>query len=210
MKIAVIGANGKAGKLIVREALSRGHEVVAIVRDKGKIDEDIHVIEKDVLSINVDDLHEVDVVVNAMGAGVQDPIIYKIATKYMIDVLMDLPSVRYIVVGGAGSLFTNATMESQLYTTDQFPKSIYPVGMNMAKALDLLRDSRIMWTFFSPAIQFDATGKRSGEYTLGTEWIILNQTGESYISYPDYAIALMDEIEKSQFICKRFTAVSER
>ena len=210
MKIAVIGANGKAGKLIVREALSRGHEVVAIVRDKGKIDEDIHVIEKDVLSINVDDLHEVDVVVNAMGAGVQDPIIYKIATKYMIDVLMDLPSVRYIVVGGAGSLFTNATMESQLYTTDQFPKSIYPVGMNMAKALDLLRDSRIMWTFFSPAIQFDAKGKRSGEYTLGTEWIILNQTGESYISYPDYAIALMDEIEKSQFICKRFTAVSER
>ena len=210
MKIAVIGANGKAGKLIVREALSRGHEVVAIVRDKSKIDEDIHVIEKDVLSINVDDLHEVDVVVNAMGAGVQDPIIYKIATKYMIDVLMDLPSVRYIVVGGAGSLFTNATMESQLYTTDQFPKSIYPVGMNMAKALDLLRDSRIMWTFFSPAIQFDATGKRSGEYTLGTEWIILNQTGESYISYPDYAIALMDEIEKSQFICKRFTAVSER
>ena len=136
MKIAVIGANGKAGKLIVSEALSRGHEVVAIVRDKSKIDEDIHVIEKDVLSINVDDLHEVDVVVNAMGAGVQDPIIYKIATKYMIDVLMDLPSVRYIVVGGAGSLFTNATMESQLYTTDQFPKSIYPVGMNMAKALD--------------------------------------------------------------------------
>lgn len=210
MKIAVIGANGKAGKLIVSEALSRGHEVVAIVRDKSKIDVDIRVFEKDVLSINVDDLHEVDVVINAMGAGMQDPVIYKLATKHMIDVLIELPSVRYIVVGGAGSLFTDATMETQLYTTEHFPKSIYPVGMNMAKALDLLRDSKIMWTFFSPAIQFDATGKRSGKYTLGTEWIIVNQSGESYITYPDYAIALLDEIEKPQFICKRFTAVSDR
>lgn len=116
MKIAVIGANGKVGKLIVSEALERGHEVVAIVCDKNKITETIHVFEKDVLSVNIDDLHEVDVVVNAMGAGGQDPVIYQ-----------------------------DATMADQLYTLEQFSKAIYPTGMNRAKALDFLRDCKIMW-----------------------------------------------------------------
>ena len=210
MKLAVIGANGKAGRLIVQEAIDRGHEVTAIVRDRNKLDVNVNVQEKDILSLMGEDLKDFDVLINAMGAGTQDPIIYQDATRHMIEVLLDLPKLRYLVVGGAGSLFTDATMAYALYETEQFPKAIYPTAMNMAKALELLRDSQIKWTFFSPAIQFDPMGRRTGTYQLGSEWVILNQAQESYISYPDYVIALLDEVENPQFICKRFTAVGER
>ncbi len=210
MKIAVIGANGKAGRLIVQEALDRGHEVLAIVRDRNRFDLKVNVLEKNVLSLRSDDLEDLDVLVNAMGAGTQDPILYQDATRHMIEVLLDLPKLRYLVVGGAGSLFTDSTMAYSLYETATFPKVVYPTAMNMAKALELLRESQILWTFFSPAIQFDFKGRRSGKYQLGSEWVILNQAGESYISYSDYVIALLDEVEHPQFICKRFTAVSER
>ena len=210
MKLAVIGANGKAGRLIVQEAIDRGHEVTAIVRDRNKLDVNVRVLEKDIQSLKSEDLKDFDVLINAMGAGTQDPTIYQDATKHMIDVLLDLPKLRYLVVGGAGSLFTDTTMAYALYETEQFPKAIYPTAMNMAKALELLRDSQIKWTFFSPAIQFDPMGRRTGTYQLGSEWVILNQTQESYISYPDYVIALLDEVENPQFICKRFTAVGER
>ena len=152
MKLAVIGANGKAGRLIVQEAIDRGHEVTAIVRDRNKLDVNVNVQEKDILSLMGEDLKDFDVLINAMGAGTQDPIIYQDATRHMIEVLLDLPKLRYLVVGGAGSLFTDATMVYALYETEQFPKAIYPTAMNMAKALELLRDSQIKWTFFSPAI----------------------------------------------------------
>ena len=210
MKLAVIGANGKAGRLIVQEAIDRGHEVTAIVRDRNKLDVHVRILEKDIQSLKSEDLKDIDVLINAMGAGTQDPILYQDATKHMIDVLLDLPKLRYLVVGGAGSLFTDATMAYALYETEQFPKAIYPTAMNMAKALELLRASQILWTFFSPAVQFDPKGRRTGTYQLGSEWVILNQTQESYISYPDYVIALLDEVENPHFICKRFTAVGER
>lgn len=210
MKLAVIGANGKAGRLIVQEAIDRGHEVTAIVRDRNKLDVHVRILEKDIQSLKSEDLKDFDVLINAMGAGTQDPILYQDATKHMIDVLLDLPKLRYLVVGGAGSLFTDATMGYALYETEQFPKAIYPTAMNMAKALELLRASQIQWTFFSPAIQFDPKGRRTGTYKLGSEWVILNQAQESYISYSDYVIALLDEVEKPKFICKRFTAVGER
>ena len=210
MKLAVIGANGKAGRLIVQEAINRGHEVIMIVRDRNKVDVNGSVLEKDILSLKSEDLKDFDVLINAMGAGTQDPTIYQDATRHMIEVLLDLPKLRYLVVGGAGSLFTDATMASALYETEQFPKAIYPTAMNMAKALELLRASQIQWTFFSPAIQFDPKGRRTGSYQLGSEWVILNQAQESYSSYPDYVIALLDEVENPHFICKRFTAVGER
>ena len=210
MKLAVIGANGKAGRLIVQEAIDRGHEVTAIVRDRNKLDVNVRILEKDIQSLKSEELKDFDILINAMGAGTQDPIIYQDATRHMIEVLLDLPKLRYLVVGGAGSLFTDATMASALYETEQFPKAIYPTAMNMAQALELLRASQIQWTFFSPAIQFDPKGRRTGTYKLGSELVILNQAQESYISYLDYVIALLDEVEHPQFICKRFTAVGER
>jgi putative NADH-flavin reductase len=62
---------------------------------------------------------------------------------------------------------------------------------------------------FSPSAFFDPQGKRTGKYVAGKEQLMVNSKGESYISYPDYAIAVLDEIEKSMHINERFTVVSE-
>lgn len=208
MKIAVIGASGKAGKIIVDEALSRNHEVVAIVRNALYIEKDIRIIEKDIFQITHDVISEFDVVINAFGTKEDDPKLYQTTTKHLIDVFAD-SSTRLIVVGGAGSLYTDDTLTTQVYQTPEFPAVIYPTSSNMAKSLSLLKESHINWTFFTPAINFDYKGIKTGKYQIGFETVILNSKGESYISYQDYAIALLDEVENSRFIKKRFTAVSE-
>jgi hypothetical protein len=211
MKIAVIAASGKVGRLVVEEALNRKHEVVAIVRDASKVVQAIPVIEKDIFQITSQDISEFDVVINAFGSKGADPIVYQTSTKHLINVLESSlnSTTRLIVVGGAGSLYTDSSMTQQVFETPDFPPVVYPTSSNMAKALVLLRNSSINWTFMTPAIQFDAKGPRTGNYQLGTEFVILNKSGNSYVSYADYTIALLDEVEKRNFIKKRFTVVSE-
>jgi len=209
MKIGVIAASGKVGKLVVEEALRRKHDVVGIVRDGSKVDQDIRVIEKDIFEITSNDICEFDVVINAFGSKGADPIVYQTSIKHLINVFEECLNTRLIVVGGAGSLYTDSSLTKQVFETPDFPPTIYPTSYNMAKGLDMLRKSSIKWTFMTPAINFDAKGLKTGEYQLGTEFVILNSTGKSYVSYLDYTIALLDEVENQNFINKRFTVVSE-
>lgn len=208
MKIGVIGASGKAGKIIVEEALSRNHEVIAIVRNALNINKDIRIIEKDIFQITRNDIYELDVVINAFGSKGNDPVLYQTTTSHLINIFTDC-STRLVVVGGAGSLYTDETLSTQVFETPEFPAVIYPTSSNMAKSLALLKDSQINWTFFTPAINFDSNGLKTGKYQIGFDSVILNSKGKSYISYQDYAIALLDEVENPRFIKKRFTAVSE-
>ncbi len=209
MKIGVIGASGKVGEIIVEEALNRGHELIALVRDASKVKRNIQKIEKDIFNINRNDLIQFDVVVNAFGAKECDPVIYQTSTQHLINILNN-STTRLIVVGGAGSLYTDKSLITQVYQTPDFPAVVYPTSSNMAKALELLKTSNINWTFFAPAITFDYKGRKTGQYTLGLNFVILNKMNESYISYSDYVIALLDEIENQTFIRKVFTAVSEK
>jgi hypothetical protein len=92
---------------------------------------------------------------------------------------------------------------------ESIPEEYIAVPYNMAKAFEALKQSGVHnWTFFSPASNFDPAGARTGSYTLGNDVMILNEQGESYISYADYAVAMVDEIENKQFVGRRFTAVS--
>ncbi len=209
MKIGVIAASGKVGKLVVEEALRRNHDVVGIVRDASKVDQTIRVIEKDIFEITAQDICDFDVVINAFGSKGADPVAYQTSTKHLINVFESCLNTRLIVVGGAGSLYTDSSMTQQVFETPDFPPSIYPTSSNMAKGLDMLRNSSIKWTFMTPAINFDSKGPKTGEYQLGTEFVILNKAGNSYVSYLDYVIALLDEVENQRFISKRFTVVSE-
>ena len=209
MKIAIIAASGKAGNLIVEDALKRKYDVTAIVRDASKVIQDIPVVEKDILSIKKEDLQPFDVVINAFGAKESDPIIYQTSTRHLINEL-EGTSVRMIVVGGAGSLYTDETLKIQVYQTPEFPVGVYPTSSNMAKALELLKESSINWTFFAPAVQFDFKGRRSGLTKLGSNFVILNNTNESYISYLDYVDILIDEVENRQYTRQVMTAVSEK
>jgi putative NADH-flavin reductase len=211
MKIGVIGATGKAGSLIAKEAYNRGNEVTAIVRDKSRLrTKNYKVIEKSIFYLTKDDVKDFDAVVNAFGTPFNKNLEYLHLTtvRCLIDLFEQLPEVRFIMVGGAGSLYTDKSMAHRV--VEGIPKEWAGVPTYMAKGLELLRASKVNWTYFSPAKEFDPKGARTGKYTLGTEYVILNEDGESYLSYEDYAVAMMDELEKKSFVRKRFTAVSKR
>lgn len=211
MKIGVIGATGKQGSLIVEEALCRGHEVTAIVRSASKVkNKQLKVLEKDVFSLTAEDLKEFDVVVNAFGTPFGQGIEYQhqISMMTLINAMKDLLNVRLLVVGGAGSLFTDSSEQHRV--VENIPDKWKAVPTNMFEGFKMLQQSTVNWTYFSPAGIFDPAGKKTGEYRLGTDYVILNDQGESYISYEDYAIAMVDEIENKKFIAKRFTAVSNK
>lgn len=208
MKIAVIGASGKAGNLIVQEAASRGHEVTAIVRNASKV-KDLTVLEKDIFDLTSEDLKGFDVVVNAYGAPHGQEHLHVDAGKVLIKALTGL-NTRLFVVGGAGSLFVDEAKTVRLVDTPEFPKEYLPTASNQGKNLeDLKQSNHLNWTFLSPAAFFDAAGARTGSYQTGNENLIVNTKGDSYISYPDYAIAVLDEIEKPQHLNARFTVVGE-
>ena len=210
MKIAIIGASGKQGNMILKEASTRGFEVTAIVRDKTKITDAVTVVEKDLFQLTSVDLKQYDVVVDAFNAPPGKEELHQSALAYLTKIFEALPEARLIVVGGAASLFVDPAKKVRLLDTENFPKEYYPTASNMAEAFKKLQQSSIQWTFLSPAAYFDYAGKRTGSYKLGADNLIENAAGESYISYADYAIALVDEIEKKAHVRKRFTVVGEK
>ncbi|CEG24184.1 NmrA-like family protein [Planococcus massiliensis] len=212
MKIGIIGASGKAGGVIMKEALSRGHEITAIVRDASKIEEEnVQILEKDVFSLTAEDLKLFDVVVNAFGVPPEKAEQHVEAGRNLIQALQEAPGTRLIVVGGAGSLFVDEARTTRLIETPEFPDAFKAIASNQAQNLaDLEASEGIEWTFLSPAAFFDAEGRRTGSYKIGEDSITVNTRGKSYVSYPDYAIALVDEIENPRHFNKRFTVVSEK
>ena len=209
MKIAVVCANGKAGKLIVDEALSRGLDVTAVVRGSNKTKAP-HAIIKDITELKANDLKGFDVVVDAFGAWTPETLdMHSKTLKVLCDALSGTET-RLLVVGGAGSLYVNPEHTLQVYQTPDFPEVFKPLAMAQAKALDELRKrDDVKWTFVSPAGDFQADGARTGKYILAGEELTLNSKGESVISYADYAIAMVDEAVKGNHIKQRISVVKE-
>ena len=207
MKIAVVCANGKAGQLIVKEAISRGIDVTAVVRGENKSAAD-KVITMDIFDIKADDLKGFDAVVDAFGAWTEDTLpLHSTSLKVLCDALTGTDT-RLIVVGGAGSLYVNKEHTACVADGADFPDAFKPLAAAMAKALGELRERNdVKWTYISPAGDFQADGERTGEYILGGEELVLNDRGESIISYADYAIALVDEITKGSHIQERISVV---
>lgn len=211
MKIGVIGATGKAGNVIYKEAADRGHEVTAIVRNASKVeDKNANVLEKDIFELTGEDMKQFDVVVNAISAPPGQEHLHVEAGKSLISALKNAPETKLVVVGGAGSLFVDEAKSIKLMDTPEFPKEYLPTALNQGKNLEDLKASEgIQWTFVSPAAFFNPEGKRTGAYQKGKDNFIVNAKGESYVSYADYAVAVVDEIENPQHVNERFTVVSE-
>lgn len=209
MKIAVVCANGKAGKLIVKEGIERGLDVTAIARGENKT-EAAKFVSKDLFELNKEDLAGFDAVVDAFGAWTEDTLhLHSESLKKLCD-LVSGTDTRLIVVGGAGSLYVNP--EHTLCVSDgkDFPEIFKPLASAMAKALGELRNRNdVKWTYISPAGDFQADGARTGKYILGGEELTLNSKGESVISYADYAIAVIDEITSGNHIQQRISVVAE-
>ncbi|HAS00671.1 MAG TPA: hypothetical protein DCR67_02305 [Brevibacillus sp.] len=210
MKIAIIGATGRAGKLIMQEALQRGHEVTAIVRDASKLDQNqkVAVLQKDIFDLTTQDVNKFDVVVNSFGAKPGEEHLHVEAGNVLIEALKNAPQKKLFVVGGAGSLFVDEAKTVRLFETPEFPKEYLATATNQGKNLEILKQSNLpQWTFLSPSAMFEP-GERTGRYQKGEDNLLVNAKGESSISMEDYAIAVLDELENPQFVNKRFTVAS--
>lgn len=210
MKIAVVAAAGKAGRKIVREAKDRGIEVTAFVRKDAEIDGADEVVVRDIFDLTKDDLAGFDAVVDAFGAWTEDVLpLHSTTLAHLCDALSGTDT-RLLVVGGAGSLYVNAEHTVCVFDGPDFPDIFKPLAAAMAKALGELRERNdVKWTYISPAGDFQADGERTGKYILAGEELKLNAAGESIISYADYAIAMVDEIEKGNHIQQRISVVRE-
>lgn len=209
MKIAIIGATGKAGNEITKEAIRRGHEVTGFIRNKNKLKTDIKVIEKDIFALETTDLAEFDVVVDAFNAEPGEERLHQTSLKHLSDILKGTET-RLIVVGGAGSLYVNQEETIRVMDTPDFPKAYLPTASNMGEAFDTLqKETAINWTYISPAAFFNPDGERTGEYKVAKNILTVNEAGNSEISYADYAIALVDEIENAAHQNERFSVVSK-
>ena len=209
MKIAVVAANGRAGKLIVAEAVNRGLDVTAVVRGENKSAAK-NVIVKDILDITKDDLKGFDVVIDAFGAWTPETLpLHSSTLKTLCDAVSGT-DIRLLVVGGAGSLYTNAEHTQQVADAPNFPDIFKPLANAMAKALNELRERKdVKWTYISPAADFQVDSERTGKYILAGEEFTLNSKGESVISYADYAVAMIDEATKGNHIQQRISVVKE-
>ena len=209
MKIAVICANGKAGKLIVKEAVSRGLDVTAVVRGENAT-EAKEVLKKELFDLTAEDLKGFDVVIDAFGAWTEETLpLHSTSLKHLCDILSGMET-RLLIVGGAGSLYINPEHTVCVADGPDFPDAFKPLAGAMAKALSELRERKdVKWTYISPAGDFQAEGERIGKYILGGEELTLNSKGESIISYADYAIAMVDEAVNGNNIQKRISVVRE-
>lgn len=206
-KIAVVCANGHAGQLIVKEAVDRGMDITAIVRSENRSVAQ-HVLVKDAFDLTAADLAGYDAVVDAFGAWTSETIPgIPAAVKYLADIVAGTDT-RLFVVGGAGSLFVNPEHTVTVDMGPDFPEDWKPLSAAHGEGLaDLRSRTDVKWTYISPAADFQAEGERTGSYILGGEELTLSADGVSEVSYADYAIAMVDEIESGDHICQRISVV---
>ena len=207
MKTAVVCANGRVGTLVVKEALNRGLDVTAVVREDNKTAAK-NVIKKDLFDLTAADLDGFDVVVDAFGAWKEEELPnHTKSLMHLCDILSGKKT-RLVVVGGAGSLYVNPEHTAVVSDGPDFPPQFLPLAKAQGKALEGRRvRSDVQWTCISPAGDFQAEAERTGKYILAGEELTLNSRGESIISYADYAIALVDEIVSGNHIQQRISVV---
>jgi putative NADH-flavin reductase len=199
VKVALIGASGNAGSRILNELVAHGHTVTAIVRHPEKVLPHPNVIAKKGDVFDQSGLAELlkghDAVVSSVHFLASDP-------HKLIEAVRAAGVKRYIVVGGAGSL--EVAPGVKLIDTPEFPAAYKAEAAAGGVFLDLLRpEKELDWTFLSPSALFVA-GERTGKFRLGSEQLLTTDKGSS-ISFEDFAIALVDELEKPQHSRQRFT-----
>jgi uncharacterized protein len=206
MNVVLYSATGMIGSRILNELVSRGHRVIAVVRDPAKVPAHANVaaVKGDIL--DPDDVaakvRGADAVISAYGPGTGDVNDLVIATRSLIAGLHKASVWRLIFVGGAGSLLVAPGVD--LIDSGHLPEQYLAVAIAHRDALNMLRGCDLFWTYFSPA-GFIQPGERTGKFRLGLESLITDEKGNSSISAEDYAVALVDELENPKHIRERFT-----
>lgn len=207
--MAVVCANGKAGRLITGEALAKGIDVTAIVRGRNTSKAEKSIV-KDLFDLTAEDLSDFDIVADACGAWTPETVSsIPQAVKKLCELLAGTQT-RLMIVGGAGSLYVNKEHTLTVADGKDFPDAFKPLAAVHQEALDYLRTVKnVKWTYISPAADFRADGEKTGKYTVAGEELTLSKSGESVISYADFAVAFVDEALNGNHICQRISVVEE-
>lgn len=211
MKIVLFGATGQVGQRIVAEALRRGHDVVGVVRDPSRAqspDPRVALVEGDATDAAsvAAAVRGTDAVVASVsprpGTTGHAPSLVDVA-RALIGGLRQADVRRLLVVGGAGSL--EVAPGVALVDTPDFPEAYKPEALQGRDALAVYRDEGqgLDWTFLSPAIVIQP-GERTGRYRTTDDQVLADEHGHSVISFEDYAVALLDEIENPAHVGRRF------
>ncbi|MBJ6798804.1 NAD(P)-dependent oxidoreductase [Geomonas propionica] len=213
MKVVVLAATGQAGRTILSELISRGHQVTAVARTPDKLPNSINRVGDDLSS--ADRIAEIiagaDAVVSAFGPPKDDPRFFSdvtytdqlaSVTEREITAVRKAGVPRLIMVGGCGSLeFSPGVI---VRDSGHWPEMLIPIATSHMKAFAALRSSDINWTYFSPPMLIEP-GVRTGKFRLGGDSLITDEQGKSWVSFEDYAVALVDELEKPAHERSRFT-----
>ncbi|WP_315353372.1 NAD(P)H-binding protein [Hoylesella nanceiensis] len=214
--IILIGASGFVGSAILEEALNRGHKVTALVRNPEKIqvkNENLTVLAID--ATDVEALSKVvagkDAVISAYNPGWGNPRLYEeILENYpkIIEGVKKAGVQRLLVVGGAGVLYVQPGM--RLMDSGTLPAELMPAvnGEGELFLNVLSKENDIDWVYFAPPANLGNMGKgiRTGKYRLGTDTLLVDEKGDSFISVEDYAVAMIDELEQEAHHKALFTA----
>ncbi|MHB9841902.1 NAD(P)-dependent oxidoreductase [Paraburkholderia terrae] len=213
MKVVVLAATGQVGRTVLSELISRGHRVTAVARNPDKLPRSINSVRDDLSS--ADGIAEIiagaDAIVSAFGPSKDD-------TRYFSDVnytdqLADVTErtiaavrkarvPRLIMAGGCGSLWFSPGVT--VLESGHWPERLAPIAASHIKAFAALRASDINWTYFSPPMRIDP-GVRTGKFRLGGDHLLVDEQGRSWVSFEDYAVAVVDELEQPAHERARFT-----
>ena len=210
MKIALLGVSGFVGSAILKEALGRGHEVTAIVRDPEKLQPHANLRPQKGDVYTADDVACLvaghDAVISAFNPGWGNPDIYNLQVKgaqAIIDGVKRAGVKRLLFVGGAGSLEVKPGI--QALDLPDFPAEYKQGALATREALNMLRrESDLEWSFLSPSADL-SPGPRTGKFRLGKDQMLVDTNGTSRISTEDYAMAMIDEVEHPTHVRQRFT-----
>jgi uncharacterized protein len=202
LKIALFGATGMIGSRIAAEALARGHDVTALVRQPRAIEgaPTLTVLAGDLFdtAASAEKVRGFDVIASAYGPAREDAAKVIEATQALVALARAAGVKRLVAVGGAGSL--EVAPGKQLVDSEGFPAAYKAVALAHREALSFYRTATdIDWTFFAPAALI-APGAKTGQFRTGADTLIVDANGESKISAEDYAIAFVDEIENARFV----------
>jgi putative NADH-flavin reductase len=204
MNVVLYGATGNAGSRILKELVSRGHHVTAVARDTSKLPHTVTAKQDDLSNLDAiaSIIQRADAVVSAYAPPQDNTDALLGVTERQIAAVKKAGNIRLIVVGGAGSL--EVAPGVTLLASGHLPAQWVSIAASHAKALKILQASDINWTYFSPAAFFEP-GSRTGKFRLGTNQLIADSKGDSRVSLEDYAIALVDELERPAHERAQFT-----
>ena len=198
--IAIIGATGRAGSQLLEEALRRGHSGVAIARHVSKIGERAGVVTKEV---DVNDVQALQAAVAGSDVVLSAAHFSTLPAAAIIEPVKKAGVKRLLFVGGAGSLLLPDG--SQVIQSPDFPEAYKPEATAGGIYLDTLRAEKDLdWTFLSPSAEF-VEGERTGTFRLGQDHLLVSAEGKSWITFADFAIAMLDEVEQPKHTRQRFT-----